>query len=250
MDDLRKQYGTALIDAVEGADVTVRLDRSATEHAQSVLHLLPTLRSAIATYPYRTALEEVAAGRGGAAAPVVLYPTTQEPVYLFPRPDRLTVCIRVEVEDGSDRSWARVVCQEMADPAQGRTLPNAPVVAFSEKEPPMELRNASGLPILPPGPATIGYLTITLFPQQHFAQERQRQACAMHLAHFRPYLHYHMTAAKSALHARMRSTVSSLQGVLGRAQEEAACVSASLGGGTAVDQGKKTATGRTFVRKV
>lgn len=81
----------------------------------------------------------------------------------------------------------------------------------------------------------IGFVNFTLFPRHFAADKRERSIVA--LVNFRNYLHYHIKCSKAYMHMRMRKRVTMLLQILNRAKPEAS-------GGE-----KKTASGRTFVRK-
>ncbi len=176
-------------------------------------------------------MSAVVGGRGGAEPPLVLRSRPREPVYVLCRPDRVLVVFHVTVAEPTDRAVARTVAQELTEAY--RAVNNAPPVAWSEREPPMELKGLfPGLDTPATEPHSIGYITFTIFPAS-YKTEPQRLAAAAHLAGFRAFLMYHLKAAKTYLHARMRSRAEGLQKVLNRAIPDA-------------PGEKKTASGRTF----
>lgn len=239
---LQRVYGR-LLDAQPSADadVSVTVDTSDLrgDAPLEVAHRVASLRAHIACAPFLRLMAGVAAGEGGRLSPCVVLTRPLEPVYLLPRSDKLLVVFRLELPEGTDRALARLVVQELVDPGQGRAVSNAPSVTWSEREPPAELRGFPGA--LPPlTQASLGYVTFTLLSQGHLKTEGQRQAVAAHLSTFRTYLTFHLVAAKSNLHARMRGGAEKLQQVLNRAIPD----------NPLAERSKKLASGREFVRKV
>jgi len=140
--------------------------------------------------------------------------------------ERITVIFSVDFSDSDDAVFGRAFLNEIKKPLSG-----APTVDFSLKTPPMELRGISG----PPRGENVSYVTFVLF-KRHWTPIAKASGCAFTMVSFRNYLHYHIKCCKSYLHTRMRLQVENLLKVLNRAKQEG-------------PKEKKTATGRTFVRK-
>ncbi|RQM22942.1 hypothetical protein B5M09_001818 [Aphanomyces astaci] len=102
--------------------------------------------------------------------------------------------------------------------AARRHVNNAPPVSFG-KDPPLELRAASGLHT---SPDHVGYLSfgtsslacivvylngnVAIFKSHIDSEAKRENACTL-LQGFRNYLHYHIKASKTYLHIRMRKRV-------------------------------------------
>lgn len=173
-----------------------------------------SLRRHVLAFPFVRAMAAVAAGRGGSEAPFVLRTRPREPVYTLTRADRVVVIYHLEFPDPTDRALARIVAQELTEAY--RAVNHAPPCAWSEREPPAELRGFPG-GLAPMGDSScIGYLTFSLFPTS-FKTDAHREAAAAQLALLRAYLGYHLKASKTYLHARMRTRAEGLQRVLNRA---------------------------------
>jgi actin related protein 2/3 complex subunit 2 len=115
-----------------------------------------------------------------------------------------------------------------------RRLPaiqNAPQVKYTNREPPLELKDVKNLK----DDARIGYVTFTLFPR-HYTKGVRREETISLIQTFRDYLHYHIKCSKAYLHSRMRARVTEFLKVLNRAKPEPRNVE------------KKTITGKTFTR--
>jgi len=101
-----------------------------------------------------------------------------------------------------------------------RRLPqiqNAPQVLFTNRDPPLEIRDVPGLR----HSDDIGYVTFVLFPR-HFANPNVAAGTISHIQLFRDYLHYHIKCSKAYMQSRMRHRVSEFQKVLNRAKTEVA----------------------------
>jgi actin related protein 2/3 complex subunit 2 len=107
--------------------------------------------------------------------------------------------------------------QEFVDARRLPTIQNAPQVLYTNREPPLEIRNIPGLR----QSDEIGYVTFVLFPR-HFLNSTVAAATISHIQLFRDYLHYHIKCSKAYLHSRMRHRVSEFQKVLNRAKTEVA----------------------------
>ncbi|RHY15998.1 hypothetical protein DYB26_008921 [Aphanomyces astaci] len=178
----------------------------------------------------------------------------QETIYVLPQEDRIVIVFSVAFQDRTDQAIARVFLQEFAEAR--RHVNNAPPVSFG-KDPPLELRAASGLHT---SPDHVGYLSfgtsslacivvylkgiVAIFKSHIDSEAKRENACTL-LQGFRNYLHYHIKASKTYLHIRMRKRVDLLlqdvvHVVLNRAQPAKDPAKTS----------KKTITGKTFDRKV
>ena len=110
----------------------------------------------------------------------------------------------------------------------------APPVVFSEaKNPPLEIRPLVGAK----QEGFVGYVSLTVFARHVDTPEKLAKKVDLCLA-FRHYLHYHIKAAKTNLHMRMRRKVRGWLQVLNRAALA-----------SEAPREKKTISGRTFTRK-
>ena len=238
---LQAVYGAMLAAPLDSADVTVVVDRRALPApAHDVVKSVANLRRHVLSWPYLRLMRAVVEGRGATEKPFVLRMSPREPVFLLARADRVVVIFHLVFEEATDRAIARVIAQELTE--ANRQVNNAPPCAWSEREVPMELKGGAFPAAAVPRPAddeqSIGYITFSVFPGS-FKSEAQRDAIAAHLCLFRAYLTYHLKAAKSYLHARLRARCETLQRVLNRAIPQ--------------DEEKpkemKLASGKSFVRR-
>ncbi|EGD77919.1 hypothetical protein PTSG_09554 [Salpingoeca rosetta] len=159
---------------------------------------------------------------------IVLNYKEKETMFINAMKDRVTVIFSTLFTDKDDIVIGKVFMKAFQD-VRGRN-PSAPQVLFGHaKDVPRELEGTSALT-----GDNVGYVTFVLFPR-HISDDKMDHT--IDLIHtFRDYLHYHIKCSKAYLHQRMRARTSSLLKVLNRARPDA-------------EKEKKTATGRTFVRK-
>ena len=145
--------------------------------------------------------------------------------------DRVTIVFSVDFPEESDRAYCRIFLQQLQD--VGRKVNNAPPVVFSEaKEPPLEIRDTCT-----ESPLIVGFVSFTIF-DHHVKTPAKLAKTIDNLIGFRNYLHFHIKAAKTNLHMRMRRKVRGGLQVLNRAALA-----------SEAPREKKTISGRTFTRK-
>ncbi|KAN0064760.1 Arp complex subunit [Thecaphora frezii] len=154
-----------------------------------------------------------------------------EAIYVLPSVDRVTVVFSTVFKDETDKILGKVFLQEFVDARRQPSIQNAPQVLYSNREPPLEIRNVPGLS----RGEDVGYVTFVLFPR-HFQNVDVMAATISRIQLFRDYLHYHIKCSKAYLHSRMRHRVAEFLKVLNRAKPELA------------EKERKTASGRTFRR--
>jgi len=150
-------------------------------------------------------------------------------IYFFPAADRCTVIFGLDFKEKVDRAVAKVMLQEFAE--SRRNLQAAPFVTFTV-QPPSEM---SHFKITEPT-GNLGFVAFAV-TKSHVEKDRKERVIAV-MSTFRNYLQYHIKCSKSHFHSRMRARVFSLLQILNRAKAETPAT------------GGKTATGKTFVRKV
>lgn len=154
----------------------------------------------------------------------------EESIFVKPSHDRVTVIFSTVFKDETDRVFGKIFLQEFVD-ARKRAIQNAPQVLYSQKEPPLEIRNLPNLKVSD----DIGYVTFVLFPRH--LHHLRRENCISHIQIFRDYFHYHIKCSKAYMHSRMRFRVSEFLKVLNRAKPENA------------EKERKTASGRRFDKR-
>lgn len=111
--------------------------------------------------------------------------------------DRVTVVFSVDFPEETDRAYARIFLQQLQECQ--RKVNNAPPVQFNEPTmAPMEIRDH-----VSHNPAIVGFVTFTIFASHVKTPDKLDKTVDM-LVGFRNYLHFHIKAAKTNLHMRMR----------------------------------------------
>jgi actin related protein 2/3 complex subunit 2 len=188
-------YGAMLqAEPHDGADATLVVDRRAlAAPAAEVVSKVANLRRHVLSWPFLRLMRAVAEGRGAAERPFCLRLSAREPVFLLARADRVVAIFHLAFEEPTDRAVARIIAQELTE--ANRQVNNAPPCSWSERDVPLELKTFADVPRPADDVQSIGFLTFSIFPGS-FKTEAQRESIAAHLALFRPYLTYHLKAAK------------------------------------------------------
>ncbi|KAJ2934782.1 hypothetical protein H1R20_g2246, partial [Candolleomyces eurysporus] len=173
---------------------------------------------------------------GGQGELMQIHYRDEEAIYVQAAPDRVTVIFSTIFQEETDRIFGKVFLQvsghvyvlgmfaqrgyryqEFVDARRQPSIQNAPQVLYSNREPPLEIRDVPGLR----SSEDVGYVTFVLFPR-HFANPNVAAATISHIQLFRDYLHYHIKCSKAYMHSRMRHRVTEFQKVLNRAKTEVA----------------------------
>jgi actin related protein 2/3 complex subunit 2 len=232
MEYLKKEYGDLVVsDAEDGYDVTLEFDEDkiSAEQRSSFIQKICLLKCNSMAAPFERAFDEQTQGKIGNL--MFLHYRDEESMFIKAANDRVTVIFSTLFKEETDRIFAKVFLQEFVDSRKQPGLQNAPQVLYSNKEPPMEIRGVEGLK----EGDNVGYITFVLFPR-HYCTPEKRVATIQLIQYFRDYLHYHIKCSKAYMHSRMRAKVESWTKVLNRARPE-------------IEKEKKTAAGKTFVRK-
>jgi len=224
---LQKLYGSHFIAPEDGYDVSIKYSMDEIRKAREKLVAdVSMLKAWLQASPILQAMD--AADAGSTISGTIDVPLRDSRERLWVQqdgPDRVTCIFSVHFDDADDIVFAKVFFQELKKSLQG-----APSCDFNFT-PPGELKNVKDVP----RGSDIGFVTFVVF-DRHFKGPKKDNA-AFTLTTFRNYLHYHIKCSKSHLHTRMRNRTEKLLMILNRAKQEP------------VDGEKKTAAGRTFVRK-
>jgi len=226
-DILQQRYGSNLVAAEQGYDVTVSfsLDNPPADKAAFAREVALLKRNAMAA-PFYKIFADIEAKRAGEL--IELQYRDDEAFYLKSEGDRCIVIFSIVFRDPGDTVLAKVFLQEYQDAR--RTMSNAPSVTYAHKEPPLELKGVKNLRV---GESN-GYVSFVLFAPH--VTGKKKDTSIDNIQTFRNYLQYHLKCSKAYLHTRMRNRVRGFLQVLNRAKSEPA--------GTT----KKTITGKTFTR--
>jgi len=222
---LKSFYGSWVTTPEAGYDYTISFPMSECNAANAAKAAL--LKTQAFSGPFEKTFAAV--NSGGSAPPMtIINHRVGEAIYLKPEGDRVIVIFSIGFKDSDDQVLAKVFLQEFADAR--RKMNNAPSVSFAQKERPLELKGVKGVV---EGDSQ-GFISFVLF-KGHLS-DKNRTKTIQSLQTFRNYLHYHIKCSKAYLHTRMRNRVFNLLQVLNRAKMER-------------EVEKKTATGKSFVRK-
>ena len=145
--------------------------------------------------------------------------------------DRVTVIFAVDFREETDKAYARVFLQQFQERA--RALGGAPPCVFSEgSRPPREIQSVGA-----EAPTIAGYVSFVIFRSHVATPQKLEKTCDLLLG-FRNYVHFHIKAAKTNMHMRMRRKVASWIQVVNRAVLT-----------SDKPREMKTAGGKTFTRK-
>jgi len=145
--------------------------------------------------------------------------------------DRVTVIFAVDFREETDKAYARVFLQQFQERA--RALGGAPPCVFSEgSRPPREIQSVGA-----EAPSIAGYVSFVIFRSHVATPQKLEKTCDL-LVGFRNYVHFHIKAAKTNMHMRMRRKVASWIQVVNRAVLT-----------SDKPREMKTAGGKTFTRK-
>ena len=212
--------GAHLQPASDPSTVSLSLNRDElTGDAAAVISAAARIKREVVGAPFQFLLEQLLAGTITQAKPFAVHLRSSEIVYFCPGADRVTVGFGLHFPDATDAAVVRIVCSQFAEVQ--RTIGTAPTVNFCEAGTgatiPREI-TSSGLPLLAEGTEGFtGYLTLSYFPSHADSAEKMENTVTL-VSSFRTYLNYHLKAAKSYIHSRMRNRVTSLLQVLERAK--------------------------------
>lgn len=189
--------------------------------ADAVIAAFARIKRETVGAPFQHLFGMLASGGITAATPFAVSLRAGEQVYFCPGADRVTIGYGLVFADKTDAALMRVFCAQFVEVQ--RKIGAAPVVAVHEVGGAGGVPAAiakSGLPLLTEGAAGedgfVGYVTLTYFPS-HVDSPAKMENTVTLASSFRTYLNYHLKAAKSYIHSRMRTRVDGLLQVLSRA---------------------------------
>ncbi|KAI8905058.1 Arp2/3 complex, 34 kd subunit p34-Arc-domain-containing protein [Gorgonomyces haynaldii] len=211
---LERIYGGLLQPQPEqGFDVSLVVDlERLPEDKESLIKNLALLKRNVMAAPFEVAFATQQQGKESSM--MAVHYRDNEAIYIRAMADRVTVIFSTQFKDETDKIYGKVFLQEFVDARRQPSIQNAPQVLYTNREPPLELRNYPGLR----DSDDIGYVTFVLFPR-HF-QGNNAFDCISRIQLFRDYFHFHIKASKAYMHSRMRARVDSFLKILNRAKPE------------------------------
>jgi actin related protein 2/3 complex subunit 2 len=222
---LRREYGDLLTETESGYSVSILIDlEKLPENWKELVKKAGLMkRNCFASVfeKYFTFLETEQTGQKQA----IIHYRDDETMYVAAQKDRVTVIFSTVFKSDEDVIIGKLFMQEFKEGR--RKFQQAPQVLYSDREPPLELKDTDALVR-----DNIGYITFVLFPRHITKDSRENTINLIHT--LRDYLHYHIKCSKAYIHSRMRAKTSDFLKVLNRARPEPRAVE------------KKTITGKTF----
>jgi len=227
-DVMQKQYGAYLTSPEVGYDVTLQLDlaQPPADKAAVARNFALLKRNALAA-PFYKVFADIEQKKPAGPLIEIAY-RDEEAFYIKAESDRVIVVFSVQFRDQDDVVFAKVFLQEFQDAR--KTMNGVPSVAYSQKEPPMELKSVRNLRV----GANNGFVSFVLFANHISGTKKEKSIDSIQT--FRNYLHYHIKCSKAYMHTRMRNRVRLFLQILNRAKSEIQSTE------------KRTITGRTFRR--
>jgi actin related protein 2/3 complex subunit 2 len=161
MDVLQREYGAWIRSSVEPEySVTLEFDYAkvpvAGAEREALVHSVSLLKRNAMAAPFERAFAiqkqlEQAAETGKASAPtgasdiMAINYRDDEAIYVIPSVDRVTVVFSTTFKEETDKVLGKVFLQEFVDARRQPSIQNAPQVLYSNRDPPLEIRNVPGL---------------------------------------------------------------------------------------------------------
>ncbi|RYG61725.1 hypothetical protein EON64_18375 [archaeon] len=226
--------GLMLVHLLETEYCRILIGSSATERgdalpapAEQFLNTVSELRRHMMAGPLDKAFGSMLAKTSSNLPITTIEYRAMEPTFIVPTEGKIIVVFAVDFSDVTDKALARVFLQEFVE-AQ-RLVRNAPPVTYSREVPPTLSKVQYNHK-----PNLAGFISFAV--EDRHVQGAGKEKVVTLLTGFRAYLHYHIKCSKTYLHMRMRRKVASWLQVLNRAMPD-------------IEGEKKTAGGKTFVRK-
>lgn len=223
---LKREYGDLLTDPEPGYSVSIVIDlEKLPEKWQDLVKKAGLLKRNCFASVFEKYFAFLEAEQTSGSKQAVIHYRDDETMYVAAQKDRVTVIFSTVFKSDEDIVIGKLFMQEFKEGR--RKFQQAPQVLFSDKEPPLELKDTDALV-----KDNIGYITFVLFPRHITKDARENTINLIHT--LRDYLHYHIKCSKAYIHSRMRAKTSDFLKVLNRARPEPRAVE------------KKTVTGKTF----
>jgi actin related protein 2/3 complex, subunit 2 len=228
-DVIDRLYPGCEIPPINGFNVAIRFDCDRIADPERFLSHVSEFRKNMIGGPLDRAFTALQNDTSSNIPPTLVEYRAGEPMFIVSNNGKIIVIFAVDFPDVTDRVVAKVFLQGFAE-SQSQVR-NAPPVSFSkDKDPPAELAQFA----YRPKDTLAGFLSFSV-EKRHIMGPGKDNAIGL-LVGFRNYLHYHIKCSKTYLHMRMRKKVANWMLVLNRAIPE-------------VETEKKTAGGKTFIRK-
>ena len=158
----------------------------------------------------------------------------EQEFYLKPQAEQIAVVFPMHFADAKDAVIAQTFLAMFNEAKRQPALSTAPTCSYSKPgAPPLELQEGASAKSLA---ANGGFVSFVLFKRH--VEGAKLETAVWNMLSFYAFISFHIKCSKAYWHSRMRVRTDSLLQVLNRAKQE-----------PFVKKEKKTASGRTFVRK-
>jgi len=221
---LQEKYGDFITDTEKGYDVTLAVDvMNPSKPIETITNLFIGLKEAVLTAPLIKYFKACMKGEPESST-FSFNLRSDTKFYICPAKDRVTVVIRLSLDDPVDLQVAEIFLKDYKE-VQRRKAGGAPPALFSLNAPEEISGEQKG---------SLGFISFAV--QKRQMKDMQKTAAA--LINFRSFLHYHLKCSKSFFHSRMRKKVKEFLMILNRAKTDYE--------GDTKKKTKKTASGRVF----
>jgi len=233
-----KIYGAWKCEPESGYDVaiTINLDTLKEEEKDPLIGLVSLMKSNVLGGVFKFFYGLLKDGKATTEKPFKFDLRSDTTIYFIPAADRVTTIFSVDFREKVDKVVARVFLSEFKEAR--KVIKFAPAINLYMAECPTELKESFGIGQTAQEAKIIGWLSFAVL-DSHVKQPENIDKIAEVLQSFRNYIQYHIKAAKTYFHSRMRAKCVDLLKVLNRAKQLQV---------TAV-VAKKTASGKTFTRQ-
>jgi len=225
---VKEKYGNMIVDTEQGYHVTLGVDvMKPGEPIDTITDKITALKETILTAPVIVYFKAVL--EGSPKTDIFQFDLREDTrVYLVPASDRVTVTLRLTLQDPVDLQVSEIFLKDYKE-VQRRKAGGAPPAIFSISPPEQIKGEEKGNP---------GFISFAVL-KRHM---KDMDDTAAALINFRSFLQYHLKCSKSFFHSRMRKKVREFLKVLNRAKTDF--------DGDTKKKIKKTATGRNFRKKM
>ncbi|GLI66878.1 hypothetical protein VaNZ11_010875, partial [Volvox africanus] len=186
---------------------------------------LASLRLLLAGHPLRQIFRALEAGSLQTGPPIVCCNTPGQVYVVRPAGESVAITFPLSFRSRQDCAIGVAFLQEFVEARRGPALGRAPTCSYSARELPRELAGVDLSGVLGSSSCKGGYLTLT-FTKRHVSGP-QMEAVVWSMATLHHFVAYHVKAAKTMMHVRMRRRVMSMIELLQEGEGSAAAAAAA-----------------------
>jgi len=235
-----KHYGQYKCEPADQFDVaiSIKFDDVAEGKEDELVGLIAMMKSNVIGGVFKHFYKLLQEGKSADAQPFKFDIRSDTTIYFVPSKDRVTTIFSIDFKDKVDTVLAKVFMNEFKDAR--KIIKFAPAINFYQTDCPKEL-SAFSISQTAQEANIVGWLSFAVL-DSHVKKDASIDQISEVLQSFRNYIQYHIKAAKSYFHSRMRAKCVDQLKVLNRAKQK-----------PFMEEGKskvkKTASGKTFKGK-